>query len=447
MANNFAFNTRGSRASDLVSGAISGLFGAKPKNKTVATPVTSSTQKPFISPSSSNPGAITQGTNPGILQTSKPSTPVKKITDTQGNTVEFHQENKPTTQTKKTELKPTTPQVGTPVQNAQTVLNTGLETPRETSSFQNLQQAGQTTPLEQGYIDRVVEAQKMQNAGRLGQYADASLYANKSPEELYRGLITAPDLAARGVGNAGLYNTFGDIYGSSATQGLLAANTIAGRGLSAAQSGLSGAQAQAGRAQSGAGTVFTSGLLGTVAPGQVPFSPLTGEAGNLTGTEGGGLFQAGAIQGQQALGQQYPALISAHTQAQGIQNQITNYLQQNPALNPSTVTDVNKVAQWLLGGKLGDPKYQTLANYLQEYVNTLAPILGVGGDVTNLKTEIAQSFVNGAANGQSISEVLENIDNLAATKLNAMKQTGTGQLTPTVSTSTQSGGSTFAEQW
>lgn len=425
MANNFAFNTKGSTQ--------------YPMSKPISAPRAgvSSLQALGISPKTTQ--QVTQPKTQGLLTSNKPTTPVKSITDTQGNKVEFHTENKP----KETS---TTPKVGTPTQNAQNVLNTGEPTQAEKTATERLYQSGQATPLEQGYINRVMEAQKMQNAGALGQYADASMYANKSPEELYQGLITAPDLAARGVGNAGLYNTFGDIYGSAATQGLLAANTIANRGLSAAQSGLSGAQTQAQRAQSGAGTVLTSGLLGTVAPGQVPFSPFTGEQGQLTGTQEGGLFGAGAIQGQIALGQQYPALVSAHTQAQSIEGQIENYLTQNPTLNPSNLTDVNKIAQWLLSGKLGDPKYQTLANYLNEYISTLAPILGVGGDVTNLKTEIAQSFLNGAASGQSITEVLKNIDNLATQKLNAMRQTGQGAIAPAVSTS-QSGGSSFAETW
>lgn len=442
MANNFAFNTQGATQ-------VKPRIGVSSPSALIKSGLLKTSTTPRVgvsSPSALQSSDIVStpklGTNQGLI--SKPSTPVKKVTTTNADgsstTQEFHAEPKPATP------KATTPQVGTPTQNAQNVLNTGNVTPQEQTATEKLYQAGQATPLEQGYIDRVVEAQKMQNAGRLGQFAEAGMYANKTPEELYRGLITAPDLVGRTVGNTGLYNTFGDIYGSAATQGLLAANTIANRGLTAAQSGLTGAQNQASRAQSGAGTVLTSGLLGTVAPGQVPFSPLTGEAGNLTGVGNEGLFGAGAIQGQIALGQQYPALVSAHTQAQSIEGQIENYLAQNPSLNPSNLTDVNKIAQWLLSGKLGDPKYQTLANYLNEYISTLAPILGVGGDVTNLKTEIAQSFLNGAASGQSISEVLKNIDSLATQKLNAMRQTGQGAIAPAVSTS-QSGGSGFAETW
>ena len=73
-----------------------------------------------------------------------------------------------------------------------------------------------------------------------------------------------------------------------------------------------------------------------------------------------------------------------------------------------------------------DPKYQTLFNYLNEYTSTLAPILGVGGSATNLKTEIAQSFVNAQASGASIKEVLNNIESLADNKIQNLKSGAVG---------------------
>ena len=116
----------------------------------------------------------------------------------------------------------------------------------------------------------------------------------------------------------------------------------------------------------------------------------------------------------------------ANTAAKGIQGTIQSYIQQNPQLNPSNATFVNSISQWASGQQLGDPKYQTLANYLNEYISTLAPILGVGGDTTNLKTEIAQSFINARASGQSISEVLNNIGTLADNKLANIVSAGQG---------------------
>ncbi len=112
-----------------------------------------------------------------------------------------------------------------------------------------------------------------------------------------------------------------------------------------------------------------------------------------------------------------PQMQAANNAAEGIKGKIISYLQANPTLNQNTLAVGNLAQQWLQGKQLSDPKYQTLFNYLNEYTNTLTPILGVGGDSTNLKTEIAQGFINAAASGQSISEVLNNISQLAEGKI------------------------------
>lgn len=133
-------------------------------------------------------------------------------------------------------------------------------------------------------------------------------------------------------------------------------------------------------------------------------------------------------------------LTSANTAADGIKNTITSYLSSNPQLNPAGFTAGNQLSQWLAGKQLGDPKYQTLANYLNEYTNTLAPILGVGGDATNLKTQIAQGFVNAAASGQSISSVLESMSQLATNKIQDIQNGATGGSTSVPSSTNGSGG-------
>lgn len=365
---------------------------------------------------------ISQGNNSGMIN--KPSTPVKSVTTADGTKTEYHA---PAVDNQK--QTPVSTQKQTPIDtqsNARRVIEAGAPTTGEKTAVDRLYQAGQATPMEQTYIDRIQKAQGMKNAGMLGGYAEAGMYKDQTPEQLYGSLVNAPDLVGRADASKGLYDAFSNIYGSQATQGLLAANTIAGRGLTAAQSGLTGAQTQAQRAQGGATDVLGAGL-----PAQAPYTnyrydPLTGE------TIGGGAnpFEGGAQAGLVALGQQYPALQSAHVQSKGIKNTIQDYLGQNPGLNPSDVSLVNSALQWAQGKQLGDPRYQTLVNYLNEYTNTLAPILGVGGDPTNLKTEIANSFVNAAASGQSISQVLDNIDSLAESKLQSMANVGAGNNTP-----------------
>lgn len=135
-----------------------------------------------------------------------------------------------------------------------------------------------------------------------------------------------------------------------------------------------------------------------------------------------------------------PALQSANTAAEGIKNTIVSFLNQNPQLNPSALAASNFAQQWIQGKQLTDPKYQVLANYLNEYTNTLAPILGVGGDPTNLKTQIAASFINAAASGQSISQVLDAMSALATNKIVDIQSGATGGSTSVPTPTTGSGG-------
>lgn len=157
--------------------------------------------------------------------------------------------------------------------------------------------------------------------------------------------------------------------------------------------------------------------------------------------------QQAQIAGQTGVLAQLPQLESADTAATGIKDKIVTYLDANPQINKSNVALANQAKQWIEGKQLTDPKYQTLFNYLNEYTNTLAPILGVGGDATNLKTEIAQSFVNGVASGQSIAEVLNNIQTLSNGKIQDIRSgaTGGGVVSSPQSYGTSGGG--FAETW
>lgn len=178
--------------------------------------------------------------------------------------------------------------------------------------------------------------------------------------------------------------------------------------------------------------------------------PTTGKPISPGMTAGNAAFQGGYIGGQQTAGSNAAGMNVANTAAKGIQGTIQQYIQANPQLNPSDVTFGNSILQWAQGQQLGDPKYQTLANYLNEYISTLAPILGVGGDATNLKTEIAQSFINAKASGQSISDVLNGIGKLADDKLANIVSAGQGggQVAgPTPSSSSDSTPQSFGQSW
>jgi hypothetical protein len=151
------------------------------------------------------------------------------------------------------------------------------------------------------------------------------------------------------------------------------------------------------------------------------------------------------LAGQTAVLGSLPQMESANTAAEGIRAKIVTYLNQNPQLNPSNLAAGNTLNQWIEGKQLTDPKYQTLMNFLNEYTSTLAPVLGVGGDATNLKTEIAQSFVNAAASGQSIATVLDNLSALATGKIQDLRSGATGG--GVASSPLVGGAGGFAETW
>lgn len=137
-------------------------------------------------------------------------------------------------------------------------------------------------------------------------------------------------------------------------------------------------------------------------------------------------LSSATIGGQADVIGQLPALYGAEVAAEGLKDQIVTYLASNPGLNPTDLAKGNLLKQWIEGKQLTDPKYQTLFNLLNEYTNTLTPILGVGGSPTNLKTQIAQDFINAAASGQSIAEVLNNMQAISKSKLQNLQSGAMG---------------------
>lgn len=426
MAQGNAFTTQGSlpKNSGFVSSLASNLGFNQPTAKPTTSPSSSYLLSSTVKPPSSGlisskygdngipvgtqggmdyatPTAAKLGNNAGMI---KPTTAVKSVTSTDGTKTEYHApiikpaddpSNKYNTDTGKLnpnyadpnasapiQTKPTTPQVGTAQQNAQNVLN-----------------AGQATPLEQKYIDQTMEAQKMQNAGSLGKYADASLHTGDTPEQLYNGLIAAPDLAGRASADTGLYNTFGNIYGSASTQGLTAANTIAGRGLTAANNVL------------GASLPGQQGLTSTL------YNPLDGSA--TSGTNNSILDRAAlagkvsATTDQAAQVQQYQ---SALQQGQNLQAQLTDLIK-TFGLNPNDLnlanSGIQKIAQ-----NTSDPHYKQLQNYVNDIANTYAQILTPpGGSATDQTRSIATSMLDATASGQSLISVMKSLDEAAKAKI------------------------------
>lgn len=341
----------------------------------------------------------------GLLK--KPTTPVTQTGTTPTST--------PTIPTSTPTATPVTPQpaVGSPAYQAGQYGQTGQLTPYEKAAYQNVQNAA-----------------GMQNFGQFAPNAEAQFYAGLNPQNpedraKLQGLITRPDLVGRAGAESDLYNKFANLYGTQANVGLQAAQTAAQR------------------AANVQGNIFQASLPQAYGYGTNVVTPLNMQSFGAGAAGQGGAFQGGLQGGLQELGGQYAQNFSAHQQAQGIKNTITGLLTQSP-LNPSDFTSVNQFIQ-LLSGQVGDPKYQSLSNYLNEYISTLAPILGVGGDTTNLKTQIAQSMINAQASGGSITSVLNDLDALAQTKLNQAYQAGQGGFTG--GGSFTGGTGSYAEVW
>lgn len=146
------------------------------------------------------------------------------------------------------------------------------------------------------------------------------------------------------------------------------------------------------------------------------YNPTTG-----TFQGGGSPSTAGTVEASQNLAQQYATNLSTVNQATGIKDIITQSLNTS-AINPSDFTKVNDVLS-LLNGQVSNPQYQILSQNLNEYINTLASIIGVGGNPTNLKTEIANSMLNGRMSPQAINAQLDNLEVLAKAKLQQQAQT------------------------
>lgn len=180
------------------------------------------------------------------------------------------------------------------------------------------------------------------------------------------------------------------------------------------------------------------GALGTAAGQMAPIQvgPTTRVMSPTGGTVPGGemnAFGGGQVLGQQALGQQAATMFAALNMAKTVKNNISGVLASAPELNPSDFNGINGVLQ-MLNGQVSNPKYQSLANALNEYITTIAPLLGSSGDVTNMKTQIAQSMINGGMSQESLMASINFMEQMATDKYNSLIATGTSGTQPVATT-------------
>lgn len=111
---------------------------------------------------------------------------------------------------------------------------------------------------------------------------------------------------------------------------------------------------------------------------------------------------------------------AARQSATNIGGQLTSFLQQNQ-INPSDFNGVNKFLQ-AIGAQTSSPQYKQFYNLVTDLANTYAPVLGQG-DASNYKVQLAQSLLDGTANGQSIPQILQGLDNQAQAKIQGEQET------------------------
>lgn len=192
---------------------------------------------------------------------------------------------------------------------------------------------------------------------------------------------------------------------------------------------MQGAQAAA-QTATGQQQVQQQGLLGAGGLAQpqpypittTPYNPVTGTYGPMAGggTAGNAPYTAGTVQGQVGVGQQAAQLQSVQAQAQQLTSQLTTLLDQNPYINPMGLSVVNGLVQ-LGAAQLGNPAYQTFQNLVNDLVSRYSAILTpAGGNVTDMRLQIANSLINAQASPENIKKVIQALDQQATGVINQM---------------------------
>ncbi len=200
------------------------------------------------------------------------------------------------------------------------------------------------------------------------------------------------------------------------------------------------AQGQAQSALSSAGQLTQPQLAGIGT--QQYYNPLeAGTSGNNSqyGTGPAAASNVASIQSQTSTINDLAASRAAASSI--VSNQLTPFLQQN-GINPS---DFNAVNQFLqnIGAQTSSPQYATFKNMVADLASVYAQILTPpGGSTTDLQTQIAQSLINSTSSGQSILQVIQNLDGQAQSKIAGL-QTNVSNLQndQNVNTAASSGGS------
>ncbi|HSV94494.1 MAG TPA: hypothetical protein VLH94_00750 [Spirochaetia bacterium] len=477
MANN-AFTLTGAKKSSPFGDTSSGILGSLTKSlgfspASQTTPATNQTTATAPQQNMTYASQVQQGSNPGLLG------PVKSTTDKAGTITQYETKPNPNVLAQQKALNalgaglaedgilgpktreaiakygntttpttptPTTPKVeppkpvssAEPKEQIQNVGQAGQQTENESLTQARLIEQSQETSPE--YKQLIKDIEQIQNNIRISKenYAKArtDLYAEPGGIVLKEGRDRLLQEQYR-LEQAALSE-----QESALSTQLAAANAAQAMKIQAGGMAYTGAQNQAQRGLSAQGTVLGAGLLQPTTIGQVPYSPITGQAGGMLGGQGG-LSTLGALQQQQQQGADVQNMTGAYNQAapliQTAKQQIAS-----AGFNISPVALVNQLQQYVNKGIVPSAEYANIFNTLSEIATTISPVLGAQGAQTDLKTMIAQEFIPKLLQGQDIGTVLDNIEKNALAKIQALKATSQGAPL-TVPSGSSTGG--FAEQW
>ena len=170
----------------------------------------------------------------------------------------------------------------------------------------------------------------------------------------------------------------------------------------------------------------TAAALEAANPGMTPTDLQIG-ANMVIPAQGAGTntpFTGGEAQAQAGLGAQYVQNNATILAAQGIQQKIGSDITSNN-LNHYQLNVANIATQWL-NGQLSSATYGNLANDLTDYAGTIAPLIGMLGTQTDAKSFVAQQMTAGSASGQTLTQILDNLNSLLLNKNEATAQAGQG---------------------
>ena len=182
-------------------------------------------------------------------------------------------------------------------------------------------------------------------------------------------------------------------------------------------------------------------------PGVDPNNLQPGQKINMPETSANTPFSGGQAQAQAGLGATYTQNNATIIAAQGIQQKLNSEIVSSGINSLSSLNVANALNQWIQGN-VSNPAYQNFFQDLTDYTQTIAPLIGITGTVTDMKTAIGQSLISSTASGETVIQGLNNLNTLAINKNEAMAKAGQGSVgqgaTPTGQNTTQSNSNTYS---